>query len=197
MALGKYLEDPLLPLPLEGKLILWLSDQGKGLCSVQHSGLESQPRYLRWWQCWAQPHGWETLLLNSQSSTTIGHLALYWPFRVVESTMDGAPNTHSEQFLGSLAYLLMPPGSLTVTTPAGVAGLQAASWCLPLALVCILSVENAQIALSKDLPDHTCLSSLTINGTKRTRKLQGLLCIQVHSAPASRAVTFCLFLGDR
>ena len=68
------------------------------------------PRHLRWWQCWAQPHGWIHHLV--QFSAVLGHplwiiWTFNWPYWAVENTMWRMYNTHSVQFFHSFSYFLM------------------------------------------------------------------------------------------
>ena len=68
------------------------------------------PRHLRWWQCWAQPHGWIHYLV--QFSAVLGHplwiiWTFNWPYWAVENTMWRMYNAHSVQFFHSFSYFLM------------------------------------------------------------------------------------------
>lgn len=54
--------------------VAWVYRKKHLLSPVQHGiVLRPEPKYLRWWQCWAQLHGY--LILNSLQSSTMSHLA--------------------------------------------------------------------------------------------------------------------------
>lgn len=83
VTLGKHFKGPLFPLT-QGQIDLVTRQLGvswrKRLPHPIHHGtlLGPRPRYLRWWQSWAQMHRWRALpysILGSPPSSAMSHLA--------------------------------------------------------------------------------------------------------------------------